>query len=210
MNKSNLIQDPPYSASSIKEYLVSTDDYFDRVELLNADNKQIEVRLQRYAPDGQAFGPDHNVAVFPFAEDGNSFMLVRSQDRSRILLLGFESVESNTPRLHALLFDQDWRLLSNRVYRHPHLSQPMIQDDFSAYPLEDFNGGPLKLANNGEWLMLAPSRRPIGTEHDRIGAPLMCTVQAPHWAMPQPNFVPVRPTASRKAQSSGVSGSRSI
>src|ERR1700761_9617139 len=50
MNVSNLIQDPPYSASSIKEYLVTTDEYFDRVQLLNADNKSIEVRLQRYTP----------------------------------------------------------------------------------------------------------------------------------------------------------------
>jgi hypothetical protein len=158
MNVTNLIPDPPYAISSIKEYLVATDEYFDRVQLLNADNKEIEVRLQRYAPDGQFFGPDHNVAVLPFSEPGNSFMLVRSQDRSRILLLGFESVESSSPKLHALLFDQDWKLLSNQVYRHPHLSQPMIQDDFSTYPLEDFNSGPLKLADNGEWLMLAPSR----------------------------------------------------
>ncbi len=158
MNVTNLISDPPYAVSSIKEYLVSADDHFDRVQLLNDDNKETEVRLQRYAPDGQLDGPDHNVAVLPFSESGNSFMLVRSQDRSRILLLGFESVKSSTPRLHALLFDQDWQLLSKRVYRHPHLSQPMIQDDYSAYPLEDFNSGPLKLANNGEWLMLAPSR----------------------------------------------------
>jgi len=158
MNVSNLISDPPYAAACIKEYLVSTDDYFDRVQVLNPDNKQIEVRLQRYTPDGQAFGPDHNVAVLPFTEDGNSFMLVRSQDRNRILLLVFQSVDGKAPRLHALLFDADWQLLSNRVYEHPHLSQPMIQDDFSTYPLEDFNSGPLKLANNGEWLMLAPSR----------------------------------------------------
>ncbi len=39
------------------------------------------------------------------------------------------------------------------------MSQPMIQDDYTAYPVEDFNNGPVKLANNGEWLMLAPSRK---------------------------------------------------
>src|ERR687898_880671 len=37
----------------------------------------------------------------------------------------------------------------------------------------------------------------------------MWTVQAPHWAMPQPYLVPVRPTFSRIAQSSGVLGSTS-
>lgn len=158
MNVISLILDPPYSISSIKEYLVAADDHFDRVQLLNADNKETEVRLQRYLPDGQLAGPDHNIAVLPFTESGNSFMMVRSQDRRSILLLGFESVSASTPKLHALLFDENWQLLSNRVYRHPHLSQPMIQDDYSTYPLEDFNPGPLKLANSGEWLMLAPSR----------------------------------------------------
>ncbi len=92
MNVSNLVSDPPYVISSIKEYLVATDDHFDRVHLLNADNKETEVRLQRYEANGELAGPDHNVAIFPFSENGNSFMLVRSQDRLRILLLGFESV----------------------------------------------------------------------------------------------------------------------
>ena len=36
----------------------------------------------------------------------------------------------------------------------------------------------------------APSRAPIGTEQDRMAAPLICTVQAPYCAMPQPNFRP--------------------
>jgi hypothetical protein len=35
----------------------------------------------------------------------------------------------------------------------------------------------------------------------------MWTVQAPHCATPQPNLVPVRPTASRIAQSKGMFGS---
>ena len=37
--------------------------------------------------------------------------------------------------------------------------------------------------------------------------PSTCTVQAPHWAMPQPNFVPVRPIVSRMTQRSGSVGS---
>src|SRR4029077_11585656 len=55
-----------------------------------------------------------------------------------------------------------------------------------------------------------PSRAPIGTEQDRIAVPLICTVQAPHCAIPQPNFVPVKPITSRNTQRSGVSGSMSI
>ena len=40
---------------------------------------------------------------------------------------------------------------------------------------------------------------------DRVGYPSRCTVQAPHSAWPHPNFVPVRPTRSRIAQSNGMS-----
>ena len=44
---------------------------------------------------------------------------------------------------------------------------------------------------------------------ERVAAPSMCTVQAPHSAIPQPNFVPVMPSTSRKTQSSGKSPSTS-
>src|SRR5437660_1155601 len=37
-------------------------------------------------------------------------------------------------------------------------------------------------------------------------APARWPVQAPHWAMPQPNLVPVSPSVSRSTQRSGVSG----
>src|ERR1700686_160133 len=50
---------------------------------------------------------------------------------------------------------------------------------------------------------------PTRIEHERITSPLMCTEQAPHWAMPQPYLVPVRPTCSRITHKSGVSGSTS-
>src|ERR1700719_4738209 len=43
--------------------------------------------------------------------------------------------------------------------------------------------------------------------HERIGCPSRCTVHAPHRAMPQPNLVPVRPSASRSTHNNGVSSS---
>ena len=46
-----------------------------------------------------------------------------------------------------------------------------------------------------------------GMAQERCTSPLMCTAQAPHWAMPQPYLVPVSPTCSRRTQSSGVSPS---
>src|SRR5262249_53493459 len=44
---------------------------------------------------------------------------------------------------------------------------------------------------------------------DRVAAPSIWTVQAPHSATPQPNFVPVMPSTSRNTHSSGVSPSTS-
>ena len=54
-----------------------------------------------------------------------------------------------------------------------------------------------------------PTASLTGTAQERIATPSIWTVQAPHCAMPQPYLVPVRPTFSRIAQSSGVSGSTS-
>src|SRR6266567_9280317 len=56
---------------------------------------------------------------------------------------------------------------------------------------------------------LVPTAPLTGKEQERIATPSTWTVQAPHCAMPQPYLVPVRPTFSRIAQSSGVSGSTS-
>src|SRR6185436_11174912 len=50
-----------------------------------------------------------------------------------------------------------------------------------------------------------PATAETGVMHERVGTPSTCTVQAPHCAMPQPNFVPVRPSSSRITHSSGVS-----
>src|SRR5262249_59923225 len=48
-----------------------------------------------------------------------------------------------------------------------------------------------------------------GKEQERTAAPSTCTVQAPQSAMPQPYFVPVRPSVSRSTQRSGVSSAAS-
>lgn len=157
MNPVNTVPSYPVSDTTLKEYFVPGDSHFDQLVLL-AGYKRTVALLQRYEPDGGLVERARVIGEFPFSESGNSFLLVRSQDRSRILLLGFESVPSSAPRLHSLLFDQDWQQVSARTYVHPGISQPIIQDDFTGYPLEDFNKGPVKLANNGEWLMTTPSR----------------------------------------------------
>src|SRR5262245_39871377 len=54
-----------------------------------------------------------------------------------------------------------------------------------------------------------PSAALTGSEQERTASPSTCTVHAPHWAIPQPYLVPVRPTFSRITHNNGVSGSTS-
>src|SRR3954462_13855681 len=42
-------------------------------------------------------------------------------------------------------------------------------------------------------VIFLPAAADTGNEQERVGVPSMCTVQAPHWAMPQPYLVPVSP-----------------
>src|ERR1700693_1027177 len=49
----------------------------------------------------------------------------------------------------------------------------------------------------------------IAVVQERIAAPFWWTVQAPHKAMPQPNFVPVKAATSRKYHNKGIAGSPS-
>src|ERR1700719_984396 len=55
-------------------------------------------------------------------------------------------------------------------------------------------------------VIFLPATVDMGVTHERAASPSICTVQAPHKAMPQPNFVPVMFSVSRKTHSSGISG----
>src|ERR1700692_1432066 len=52
----------------------------------------------------------------------------------------------------------------------------------------------------------APDTELMGGTQGRRAFAFLWTVQAPHKATPQPNFVPVRPRTSRRYHSSGISG----
>ncbi|HVV03934.1 MAG TPA: hypothetical protein VHC96_06895 [Puia sp.] len=140
-----------------KEYLIPGDNAFDQLIVLGGQRKT-SFYVRRFEPDGTLVGRGRILDSLPFNESGNSWLLVRSEDRHLILLLGFQSITSYPPKLHALLFDQDWHLLSRRVYASPNITQPFIQDDFTNYPLENYTNSPVKLADNGQWLMMSPSR----------------------------------------------------
>jgi len=157
MKPVNTIPFLSFSDTAIKEYQVFSDSYFEQMVLL-AGHKKTMVWLKRYEPGGNPVAEGRIIGSFPFSESGSNFLLVRSADRTRILLLGFQTLAASPPRLHAVLFDQYWQVIYDRVYQHPFITQPTIQNDFTNYPLEDFDNVPVKLANNGQWLMEAPSR----------------------------------------------------
>jgi len=54
-------------------------------------------------------------------------------------------------------------------------------------------------------VIFRPPTAETGSTHDRTASPSRWTVQAPHCAIPHPNFVPVRPRTSRKTQRRGIS-----
>ena len=54
-----------------------------------------------------------------------------------------------------------------------------------------------------------PATDETGVMQERVASPSICTVQAPQRAMPQPNFVPVMPSVSRKTHNSGIFGGTS-
>src|SRR5579871_211909 len=143
--------------NAIKEYLIAGRKYFDRM-LLSNDSNKINISVQRFLQDGSQSSQNKIISSFPFIESGTSILLIRSEDKSKIMLLCFESVSSSAPKLHTILFDENWHQLLYKIYQHPFISQPIIQDDFTSHPIESFSNSAVQLANTGQWLMAAPSR----------------------------------------------------
>src|SRR5260221_13554138 len=65
------------------------------------------------------------------------------------------------------------------------------------------------LASPSMVVMLAPSAWTGKIVHDLRTSPLTAIVQAPHWLVSQPMWVPVRPSVSRRWCTSRVLGSTS-
>jgi len=55
-------------------------------------------------------------------------------------------------------------------------------------------------------VIFLPATLDMGVTQDRAASPSTCTVQAPHSALPHPNFVPVMFRVSRNTQRSGIWG----
>ncbi len=157
-SRMNLVNTIPYDFPEdlIKEYLIAGREYFDRL-IFRQNDQLTEALLYRYSEDGNTEDAGQTVAKFPAGLKAEDFLMIRSQDRTKILLLGFESIADSSPVLHAFLYDQDWTLLDHSVYRYDFISKPWVQYELMDYPLEDYSSAPVKLSNLGDWFMMIPS-----------------------------------------------------
>ncbi len=155
--KLNLIRqiDPIFIKGTGKQWLMTGKSYLDQVVLAISSGKS-KLVCGRFYPDGEIKNlmPDS----LPFAADPSAVLLIRSEDQSKILFIAFENTDEVYTRLHVILFDENWNPFYHRVISDSLFSQPCIQDDEIGFPGESFDNLPVKLANNGEWLMVGPSR----------------------------------------------------
>ncbi len=164
-DRMNPVTSVPFEVSNdvMKEYFVPGEEYFDQLLFLK-DNLQTIVLLNRFAPNGNLVTTGDTLASFPARMKYSNFLLVRSEDKTKILLLGFETIVDSLPTLHAFLYDKNWTLLNKTIYANANISQPYVQYDLVDYPLEHFSNTAIKLANSGAWLMTVPS----GTNHNFV------------------------------------------
>jgi len=154
----NLVRSIPSSLSGtvVKAYFIAGEQHLDQLLILPGDQR-ITAVLNRYAADGSAVERIDTIGYFPGRMKCEDFLMIRSQDKSKILFLGFEPVPESPPKLHAFLFDQDWNIIKKTVYSNSNISKPMVQYDMVDYPVEDYSSAPIKVGNDGQWLMTVSS-----------------------------------------------------
>jgi len=158
-NNLNLMKEWPALSvpGSAKQWLMAGRDGLDQIVLTSSAGKTKIIRAH-LSPDENAEIQSGVVDSLGFSANPSAFLIIRSEDQSKILLLAFENKAAEFTRLHAILFDSDWKLVYHRVMAEALFAQPCIQDDEIGFPAESFDNLPVKLANNGEWLMASPSR----------------------------------------------------
>jgi hypothetical protein len=147
--------DPYFISGTVKQWLMTGKNNLDQVILTVSANKS-KLVCSRFNPDGVK---QHRLLdSLPFSADPSAVLLLRSEDHSKILFVAFENTDEIYTRLHAILFDENWNSIYHQVISDSLFSQPCIQDDEIGFPGESFENLPIKLADNGEWLMVGPSR----------------------------------------------------
>jgi hypothetical protein len=146
-----------YFPGTGKQWLMTGKNGLDQL-LLSVSADKTQLICKRFYNDALKEKQIRIVDTLPFNADPSSSLLVRSEDHSKILFVAFENSDEYTTRVHAILFDAEWNPIYHRVIAHSLFAQPCIQEDEISFPGESFDDLPIKLANNGEWLMAAPSR----------------------------------------------------
>jgi hypothetical protein len=157
--KLNLLREevPVYFPGTVKQWLVAGKEGLDQIMIICSE-KKTKILCSHFKTDENTDCQARFIDSLPFSSGGSGYLLVRSEDKSKILLIAFENADDEFTRVHALLFDSDWNPIYHQVFSDKLFSQPCIQDDEIGFPSESFDNLPVKLADNGEWLMAFPSR----------------------------------------------------
>jgi hypothetical protein len=148
-------QSPVNIPGTTKQWLMSGDHGMDQV-LSIPSGSNTRIFCNRYSANQDA--DSRMIDSLPFSANASSILLVRSENQSFILLVAFENTDPESTFVHVHLFDSDWNPVYRKVISNIQFSQPCIQDDEIGFPSEGFDNLPIKVANNGEWGMVFPSR----------------------------------------------------
>jgi len=147
----------PFPDSVIKQYLIPQRYSFDQLMFVKASNKT-NVVINRFTPDGEEEATHVQLFDIPGEMTLEDVLVTRSPDRTKILILGFVRSTSLNPDMYARVYTRNWELLNETVYKEGYLLQPVVQYERTEHVLESSDASPVKLTNNGEWLMVAPAR----------------------------------------------------
>ncbi|HEX3767249.1 MAG TPA: hypothetical protein VHT72_02690, partial [Puia sp.] len=148
-------QSPVYIPGTMKQWLMTGNKGLDQVVSVPS-GKNTRIFCNRYQSNQNA--ESRLIDSLPFPANASSILLVRSENQSLILLIAFENTDPESTFVHIHLFDSGWNPVYRKVISNIQFSQPCIQDDEVGFPSEGFDNLPVKLANNGEWAMVYPSR----------------------------------------------------
>jgi hypothetical protein len=138
-----------------KQWLMTSHSGLDQVASIST-GINTKIISTHYLADGNA--NTRQIDSLPFSANASSILLVRSENQSLILLIAFENSDPESTNVHVHLFDSDWNPLYRKLISNIQFSQPCIQDEEIGFPSEGFDNLPIKLADNGEWGMVFPSR----------------------------------------------------
>ena len=145
------------SDSVVKQYLVPQKYSFDQLIFKNGFNKT-SVVVNRFTQDGDEVAVNAHLFDFPGQMALEDLLVARSPDRTKILILGFLRTSQVTPDIYVRMYTRDWLLLHDTVYKEGNLLQPYIQYELTEHVMESSDASPIKVTNNGDWLMVAPAR----------------------------------------------------